>query len=643
VAEVRVSQLPILAEVAAQVVRVSQLPILVELDRVQVRVSQLVLLVELEYEPPQLAGGPPPAAGQSAAPPTPPAAAALPGPAVAAPAPVSAAAAALGNQLFTALAAGMASLAPTTVLALGGPGPGGSGMSEVRTVAVTVTVDWNRDGTYTDESANVVSVRGSQNLAAPEALLAGGRGQVAACSIVLHNAGFRYSTRNTSSEIYADIAGGGAYLAPVRVTVTIDSVDYRLFTGVVRSMNEAAPTPRQASSVTLECRSRDELLLQDKRSTELDDFIADSTAAHTEDYHIIQLLTRSGLVDGADFVSQDYADAHPGTLPSIDLGIFPLRYVWLDDESVLDELWNLVAACCGWCYCDADGVMRYHNITAVLPDALARQFGTLTTIELTASQVAGLQLNWQTNELYGTVTVEVAPRAPGEVDELWTPDDPVVVQPGATKIVWARLNSPTVATPTLEWEAFTAGGIQLTSGLTVTPEHFAQRVKLTIVNSGTQAAYFNTLRLTGQQLVGGRTVEVEANSSASFWSGRTVRKRSVRNNVYIQAESQAQTIADYLLKRQELPVLVASVPNLDRADVRLGWPVTIQYTGAVPAAGEITGIVSGLSWSCDRTGFHQDATILETGSLFAGYAPIFILGTHVLGAEDAEDEAYLFY
>jgi hypothetical protein len=429
----------------------------------------------------------------------------------------------------------------------------------------------------------------------------------------------------------------------VRVAVTIAGTTHRLFTGVLRSMNETAPTARQASSVTLECRSMDELLLQDKQSTELTDFIADSAAAHTEDYHLLKLLERSHLVDGTDFVSQAYATAHPGTLPSIDPGIFPLNYVWLDDESVLDELWNLVAACCGWFYCDADGICRYHNITAVLPTALARQFGALTTIDLTESQIAGLQLTWQTSELYGTVTVEVAPRAPGEVEELWTPDDPVVVQPGATKTVWARLNSPLVATPTLKWKAFTSGGIEITTGLSVTPTYSAQRVKLVLANTGTQAAYFNTLTLTGQVLIGGRTVEVEANSSASFWTGRTtVRKRSLRGNVYIQLESQAQTIADYLLKRQELPVLQASVPNLDRADVRLGWPVAIQYAGAVSAAGEIVGIVSGLSWSLDRTGFHQDATILETASLFAGFDPIFILGTHKLGASGT-GTAYLFY
>lgn len=214
-AEVRGSQLALLAELEAQVVRVSQLALLVELDRVQlrvsqlallveldqvqIRVSQLALLVELEYEPPHQAGGPASSAGTAAGATTTPAAAPAAGKAATAPAAatVSAAAAAYGNQLFMALAASKAAVAPTTVLSLGGSG-GAGGMSEVRSVAATVSVDWDRNGSFTDESNHLVSVRGSQNLAAPEALLAGGRGAVAGCSIVLSNHDFRYSIMPTA-------------------------------------------------------------------------------------------------------------------------------------------------------------------------------------------------------------------------------------------------------------------------------------------------------------------------------------------------------------------------------------------------------------------------------------------------------------
>lgn len=515
-------------------------------------------------------------------------------------------------------------------------------MSEVRSVVAAVYVDWDRNGIYTNESAYLISARGSANLTAPEQMLAGGRGQVASCTVVLDNKTRRFSPMNSSGALYDYIANGGAYMLPVLVDVTLDGTTHTLFTGYIRELTESAPTPTQTGRVTLECRAKDEKLLQDKLSTPLSDFLADSAAAHTEDYHIVNLLETAGMVDGTDFVSPAYALANPGTLPTIDTGIVPIQYVWLDDESVLDEIWQLTAACCGWFYCDHLGKFHYHNLTAVLPDALERQYGAITTLALDEEQVAGLQLKWPTAELYNEVAVEVAPRAPGEAGEIWTPDDPIVVQPDQTKIVWCRLDAPQVILPTLTFQGYTAGGIALNTNIVVEQTNYAQRVRLSIWNDNTQAAYLNTLRLDGQTLIGGRTLEAEKASAEAFWTARPARRRSIRNNVYIQSEAQAETVAAYALKRQELPVLVATVPGVDNPALRLAYPVSIEYSNVVPAATTITGIVSGLAWRLDNTGFHQDVTVLETASLFADYAPVFVLGTHKLGAAGA-DTAYLFY
>lgn len=515
-------------------------------------------------------------------------------------------------------------------------------MSEVRSVVAAVYVDWDRNGVYTNESAYLVSARGNASLTAPEQMLAGGPGQVASCQIVLDNKTRRFSPANSAGALYAYIAGGAAYMLPVLVDVTLDGTTHTLFTGYIRELTESAPTPTQTGRVTLECRAKDEKLLQDKLSTPLADFLADSAAAHTEDYHIINLLETAGMVDGTDFVSPAYALANPGTLPTIDGGIFPIRYVWLDDESVLDEIWQLTAACCGWFYCDHLGKFHYHNLTAVLPDALERQYGAISTLALDEDQVAGLQLKWPTAELYNEVAVEVAPRAPGEAGEIWAPDDPIVVQPDQTKVVWCRLDAAQVIPPNLTFQGYTAGGIALNTNIVVERTNYAQRVRLHIWNNNVQAAYMNTLRLDGQTLTGGRTLEAEKVSAEAFWTGRPARRRSIRNNVYIQSEAQAETVAAYALKRQELPVLVATVPGVDNPALRLAYPVSIEYSNVVPTADTIIGIMSGLSWRLDNTGFRQDVTVLETASLFADYDPIFVLGTNKLGASGT-DTAYLFY
>lgn len=544
------------------------------------------------------------------------------------------------NALFATLAASRGAVAQGTNLGIVSGGTGGS-VSEVRSIVAAAYVDWDRNGIYTNESAYLISARGNSSLTAPEQMLTGGRGQVASCQIVLDNKTRRFSPANSSGALYSYIAGGAAYMLPVLVDVTIDGNTKTLFTGYIRELSESAPTPTQTGRVTLECRAKDEKLLQDKLSTPLADFLADSAAAHTEDFHIINLLEAAGMVDGTDFVSPAYALAN-SVLPTIDGGIFPIRYVWLDDESVLDEIWQLTAACCGWFYCDHLGKFHYHNLTAVLPDALERQYGSLTTLALDEEQVVGLQLKWPTAELYNEMSVEVSPRAPGEAGEIWTPDDPIVVQPDQTKVVWCRLDASQTIAPTLTFQGYTAGGIPLNTNIVVERTNYAQRVRLSIWNNNTQAAYLNTLRLDGQTLTGGRTLEAEKVSAESFWTNRPTRRRSIRNNIYIQSEAQAETIAAYALKRQELPVLMATIPGVDNPDLRLAYPVSIEYSNVVPTADKITGIVSGLSWRLDNTGFRQDVTVLETASLFADYDPIFVLGTNKLGAAGA-DTAYLFY
>lgn len=60
---------------------------------------------------------------------------------------------------------------------------------------------------------------------------------------------------------------------------------------------------------------------------------------------------------------------------------------------------------------------------------------------------------------------------------------------------------------------------------------------------------------------------------------------------------------------------------------------------ARPSRATITGIVSGLSWRIDNA-VRQDVTVLETGSLFAGYDPMFVLGTHKLGGSGALTASY---
>jgi len=646
-AEVRISQAAAIVELTPQGVRVSQAAAIVEIDQVQIRASQILALVEIEFAP-ELQEDKPTGGESGAINRLAPASHATIVAAAANARTVSPAAARAGNQLFATLAASRATIAPTTAL----PAPGalsssgeGSGVSEVRVVSVTIKIDWDDDGNYTDESVNLVSVTGQQSLVAPQQMMTSGNGVVDRCTVTLFNNANRYSTLNDASPLAAYIGEGKAYQIPVRVEVEIDGDREALFTGVIRAISEEARTPTQVGLVKLDCRSKDDLLLQQRMSTTWSDWaasinIAAPGIAHTEDWHIIQILEAAGFVDGVDFVSQAFADANL-VRPTIDNGIFPLRYVWLDDASVLEVIWRIVSACCGWFYCDASGKLHYHNLAGVLPAMMVRHYGSQIMININESTSTRLSLSWRDADLLSQVTVTATPLEPGEIKTAWTTKAPLVLAPGESRIIYARLTQPAAAALTLDWSAASASGNDMTASVTCTRVDYAQRVELSFTNNATRTSYISA-KLTGQLLSAGDEQEVTKSvATETFWLNRQERSKRISNPM-ISTTSHATSFADYLLARCKLPLLIASITNLDNAEVHVGRRCTVRYPGVVGVATEFEGLIISSNWTADKNGFRQHVEIMDTSRLFGGVSDFFVLGVNRLGASGV-DTAPLFY
>lgn len=618
--DVRATQAGALVRLAPPEAHVSQAGALVRLALVQIRTSQAGVLVRCRVPP-----MPRPGKGAAAA-----GAARTGGERLAAPA--STAAGISRGVMAQAAPAVMAAQAGAVV-----------GLAEKRAVAGKIEIDWAGAGLFTDESANLISVKGSSNLTAPQQALSSGKGMIDRCTIQLHNRESRYSTLNEQSPLAPYIGAGEMQAAPVRVSVTIDGVTHRLFTGVIRSLQEEAPTPTSGAQVTLDCRSRDDLLLQQKLSTTLADWLTASSVGRTEDWHILHLLQAAGLVDGADFVSQAYAASHPGAQPTVDNGVFPLRYVWLDDESPLEEMWEVAAACCGWFYADGAGLLHYHNLSGLLDEMMARHYGALTQIDITEENSAKLALTWRDNDLFSEVTVEASILEMGAAGAVWATETPITLEPGESKTLYAKLNQPQTAALTLTWSARSVLGADLSAAVSLTRTDYAQRVKLVWTNSSSRTAYA-TAALTGQTLLRGDMRESVASvaSDDAFWASRAPRSRAIRGNLYVQGETQAATVARYVLDRSQRPQLVASITNLDRADVRVGRRCSVRYAGVMGQTTEFAGLVMASTWSLQASGFRQSVEIFDVTRLFVADRPFFILGTNRLGAAGTAT-AKLFY
>lgn len=499
-------------------------------------------------------------------------------------------------------------------------------------------VDWDQDGIYTDESESLIDASGSSRFHPPGSQIAAGAGIVDGCTVRLHNRAGRYSPLRTDGALYASLAGGGAYHAPMQLDVSRDNGNTwtRVFTGVIKTPTESGLTSRSAATVELTCRGRDELLLQQRASSPLADFVAVAEGGETESQIIARWLTLSGLTDGVDFVSQAYALANSVTA-TLDPGLFAIRWAWLDDESPLEEMWRLAAACGGRLYCDPLGVWRYENAAHWLLSPHPESVATLTK-----GDFGRLAPRYEDSELFQSVSVEVAPRAVLESGDLWAADEVLVIPAGESIEVIAPLRQPAYAIEGVEMIAVTGGGSNISGNVSVDSRtDYAQRVVMEIVNSHTsQAANLVALTITGQAVGGERSQEERAESASAFWSGRIGRNRSLRGNVYIQSRSQARALAEFLRDWHERPRLFFRVSGVvgDPAR-RLGDRLTL--TDADVMTDSRDGYVIGIDWQLGRGGYWQGYELVDAADLYP-YDNYHLIGVSHLGAADPQ-RGRLFY
>ena len=491
-----------------------------------------------------------------------------------------------------------------------------------RTIAWQLYVDWAKNGTYVDESARLVSAVGNLRIAPPDQSITASGGTADRMTVVLRNNDGRYSPYNTGSAIYTHIQNGGAYHAPIYLNVSIDGSTYtRVFTGVIKIPQESTPTWNAAATVTLDCRSRDELLLNARVSTLMSDLRTLHDEGWTEDRIIAKFLTDAGMVDGDDFVSQQHASASK----TLDRGLFAVPWAWLDDESPLDEIWRLAAACGGYFYADHNGLFRYKNMWA-----WTTSNHTTTRKSYTLDDYGELVPTYNDRELYNRVTVEVAPRGELATGVLWEPDATIVVPANSTKKVTARLRQPAYRIDAISYVAAHAGGRAATSALTLNTTQYAQRVELEFVNaSTTYALEIAQLSIVGVSIGGGPTQEETAVSGNAFWSSypsiRPGRTRGLRGNVYIQSTAQAKALAEFVKNRSEKPRLTFRLENCPgEPTLRVGDAIQVSHPDGW--TGPFGANIVGIQFSLSGGGFRQSIEAVASNELFP-FSGYFILGT----------------
>jgi len=494
-----------------------------------------------------------------------------------------------------------------------------------RVVGAKFWVDWDFNGSYTEETTYLISATGDMRLVPPGAGLVNASGIISQMTVRLRNASGRYSPQRTDGALYADIRDGKSYHAPCYLEVTINggSNYYRVFTGVLKLPEERTLSARDGPVVTFDARSMEEKFLQVRASVYQSTFAGQHELGYTESDYINTWLQTVGVAAG-DITR--------------DTGMFVVPWAWLDDESGIEECWRIAAACGGRLYADPDGEFVYENIAHWQTAARS----TTTQLAITRDSMDSFELRLADADLYNIVTVEAAPRAPGKMDVIWEPDDLPLVQPNATVTIAARFDAAAYAISGVQFEAADDGGNSQTANVTVTPTYYAQRADLVVVNSSDVRVRLYPLRIVGQPLVGGPEIEERRTSAAdgsneAFFTSRGGRTLSVRGNAYIQTRAHAATLAQFLLDRCEFPRLTAYAGGCAGTPaLRLGDRVTV--TDAPTMSSTFTGYVTAINWTMDKDGFRQDLEILQASQLYPNDNNYFVLGTHTFSSN-----RYVFY
>lgn len=486
----------------------------------------------------------------------------------------------------------------------------------IRRPVKKIEIAWDGNA-YTDESARVVALDGVSEITAPDAgASAVGAAIADSCRIVLNNTDNRFSANNSSAALYAQLNrnanpnNAGGYFRPVRVSLGFynsgGSPEYlQVFQGVIINPQERW----QDRTYTLDCLDRWAVLKRKRASTGL--FENKRT-----DELIQEWLNASGLGYAANLEKSERL----------------IRWAWLGDDSIAEDMIRLVEADGGLVYFDYAGTLQYKTASW-----FARNTASVETF--TTARFEALEPEWDFDQVYDRVTVHVTPRYVAVASVLWSSDEVITLEPSGQRVIEAHFREPayTVVTPgynqipaSSDWEALTAANQALENGsggslLTVALSNvLAQSATVTLTNgSATQRMYVTKLQLRGQPVVAGKEILVNEPSSGSATQVLSL------DNPYYQSRTQAEAVAKALQHRFRYPrqtVQLTGVPARPHLDVT--DRVTVQETD--------TGISRDFFIARKQyrfslsDGYVEDYDLVDAAD-YLPYSNYFVIGTTGLG------------
>jgi len=494
----------------------------------------------------------------------------------------------------------------------------------VREVAAKLSVMWDGSN-WTDETAYLITASGNLQATGdntgPSAI---GSSVADTLSFTLNNTTGRFSQNRSDGALYSDISTDGGYGRKAKFEVGVkvggSFVYWQIFVGFLKAPEEHS-NPATVSYTCLGYMEKagskqvSTVLYQDKRA---DEYI---TALYA-----LLVPTPTGLITECGF------NCYP--------------FLWADGEDIQTEMVDIAQADCGRVWFDQLGYLRYENYTHWLQH-------TSSVYTFTAARLSDLAPKTDWESFYNHVVVTWRPRAIAAYQEIWASSQVIEVQPGTTKTVWAKMTNPAygISDPvaytsgagegTYDYKARTGSYVDQTANMTVTipaagaANRYAQRVLVSLQNtSAVHVLYVDYLRLRGYPVLSTEEQTAEAYDD-TYYTQHGERVLSIEN-VYLQEQDAAQSLADALLYRYKYPRVTCTIDGVPGFPyLEIGDRVTITET--------VTGIdrdfwVVGIDWTWQQ-GFKQSLTVIEIQDQTGSYRDWDYTDWFEVGTDDAHSTA----
>jgi hypothetical protein len=301
-------------------------------------------------------------------------------------------------------------------------------------------------------------------------------------------------------------------------------------------------------------------------------------------------------------------------------------WLWMEDESILQQMIQAAQAENGIIYIDESGVVNYwppgYWVDFYYVNEQIWADGEPWRI-VDNTDFTDLQLKWESKEQYDDIFVTAQPRSIGLQTEVFTLSNTITIPPLTNKAFTCKFSDPVYDQRTVDYVITNSYGNDMSASVTwngrVLPDPeedygpylYAEHWDMTIANSNaTEDAYLSKFTVTGRPLVGGPSIEMKALNNADL------HKRVYKvTNPYIQTDTQAQALASMIQNRfKGTPLMKATVSGL-KPNPLLQVGDTVQVTSSNSFLTNAPFYVVGISYASPK--YDMTLDLIDATEFFA--------------------------